>query len=53
MLVAAAKIAKAEGLELGYRLVINEGKHGGQEVLHLHLHLLGGSQCVWPPGTTL
>ena len=53
MMVAAALIAKKEGLEQGYRLVINEGKHGGQEVPHLHLHILGGSQCTWPPGTHL
>ena len=53
MLVSAAHIAKSENLEEGYRLVINEGKHGGQEVPHLHIHLLGGSQCTWPPGTSL
>ena len=53
MLVAAAKVARSEGLENGYRLVINEGKHGCQEVPHLHIHVLGGSQCSWPPGTSL
>lgn len=34
----------------GYRVVINNGKHGAQSVLHLHLHFLGGRQLKWPPG---
>ena len=34
----------------GYRLVFNCGSNGGQEVEHLHLHLLGGRQMKWPPG---
>lgn len=53
LFVAAALIARKEGLEEGYRIVINEGKHGGQQVPHLHLHLLGGRQFGWPPGTSL
>lgn len=43
LFVVAAKIAKEEGIaEDGYRLVINCNKHGGQEVFHIHMHLLGG-----------
>ncbi len=43
MIRAAAKIAEDEGIaEDGYRLMINCRNHGGQEVPHLHLHLLGG-----------
>jgi histidine triad (HIT) family protein len=42
LLLAVAKIAKAEGLDRGYRTVINTGEEGGQTVPHLHLHLLGG-----------
>ena len=43
MLVVAGKIAAQEGIaEDGYRLVINCGRDGNQEVFHLHMHLLGG-----------
>ena len=39
----AAKLAKEEGIaEDGYRLIVNCNKHGGQEVFHLHMHLVGG-----------
>ena len=49
LLVVAAEAAAKAGLEDGYRLVINEGKHGCQSVPHLHIHLLGGKQLGWPP----
>lgn len=39
---AIAKIAKAEGLENGYRVINNCGADGGQSVMHLHFHILGG-----------
>lgn len=42
MFTAARKIAEAEGLEEGYRLVVNCKDHGHQEVYHLHMHLVGG-----------
>ncbi len=43
LFVVAAKIAEQEGIaENGYRLIVNCNKHGGQEVFHLHVHLLGG-----------
>lgn len=48
---AANKIAKAEGIaDDGFRLVINCGPKGGQDVYHLHLHLMGGRQMTWPAG---
>ena len=39
---AIAKIGKAEGLDNGYRVVNNCGEDGGQSVMHLHFHLIGG-----------
>ena len=39
-----AKIAEAEGLKDGYRVVSNCGQHAGQTVHHLHFHILGGKQ---------
>lgn len=39
---AVAKIAKAEGLDKGYRVINNCGENGGQTVMHLHFHILGG-----------
>lgn len=51
LVLKANDIARDLGLaDDGYRLVINCGRHGGQEVYHLHLHLLGGRQMSWPPG---
>ena len=50
MLLTSGRIAAAEGLEHGYRLVMNCRDHGGQTVYHLHLHLLGGRPTRWPPG---
>jgi histidine triad (HIT) family protein len=47
----AARLAEQMGFAGdGYRLVINCGRHGGQAVDHLHVHLLGGRQMTWPPG---
>src|SRR5277367_498519 len=46
----AAAIARKEGLDKGYRIVVNTGEEGGQTVNHLHLHLLGGRHMTWPPG---
>ena len=40
------QIAKAEGLENGYRVVSNCGEHAGQTVHHLHFHILGGKQLA-------
>ncbi len=39
---AIAKIARAEGLDNGFRVVNNCGEDGGQTVMHLHFHILGG-----------
>jgi histidine triad (HIT) family protein len=42
LFVVARIVADREGLEDGYRLIVNCKAHGGQEVDHLHMHLLGG-----------
>lgn len=43
LFVVAAKLAKEMGIaEEGYRLIVNCNRHGGQEVFHLHMHLVGG-----------
>jgi len=47
----AQKVAKQEGLgEAGFRIVINNGRDGGETVPHLHVHVLGGRAMGWPPG---
>lgn len=50
LMLIARQMAEKEGLGSGYRLVINAGDEGGQEVPHLHIHVLGGRQMNWPPG---
>lgn len=51
MMDAANKIAKDENIdEKGFRLVFNCGREGGQEVYHIHMHLIGGRRMIWPPG---
>ena len=43
LFTVASKIAREEGIaDDGYRLIVNCRQHGGQEVYHLHMHLLGG-----------
>ena len=44
------RLARELGLSKGYRVVVNCKGHGGQEVDHLHFHLLGGRPMKWPPG---
>ena len=46
----AAKIAKQEGLDEGFRIVNNCGYIAGQTVKHLHFHLMGGREFGWPAG---
>jgi histidine triad (HIT) family protein len=50
MFQVANQVAHAEGLDRGYRLVLNNGALAGQSVLHVHLHVVGGRQLGWPPG---
>lgn len=53
LLLTAGRIATDLGVnstDEGFRLVINNGKNGGEAVPHLHIHLLSGRQMQWPPG---
>ena len=50
LFVAIRKIAAKMGLSGGYRVVANCGRDAGQEVMHLHFHLLAGRKLTWPPG---
>ncbi|MBI5436688.1 MAG: histidine triad nucleotide-binding protein [Nitrosomonadales bacterium] len=47
MLLLAPKLAKEQGLVNGFRTFINTGRGGGQEVMHLHIHIIGGGHI--PP----
>jgi histidine triad (HIT) family protein len=51
LLQMARTVAAQEGLAAGgYRVVFNTNHDGGQTVLHLHAHVLGGRHMAWPPG---
>jgi len=52
LLRMSARVANDNGLSEsgGYRTVINTGRSAGQSVFHLHVHVLGGREMVWPPG---
>lgn len=51
LMLKVGEIARQEGYaEEGFRVVINNGSHGGEAVPHLHLHLLAGRPLKWPPG---
>ncbi|MFW6132077.1 MAG: histidine triad nucleotide-binding protein [Candidatus Aminicenantaceae bacterium] len=47
----ARDIAEQKGItQKGYRIVLNTGKDSGQDVFHIHFHLLAGRKMNWPPG---
>lgn len=53
LLIVAGKVATDLGVnstDEGFRLVINNGRNGGEAVPHLHVHLLAGRPLNWPPG---
>lgn len=51
LLLTAREVARQQGFaESGFRTVINNGPDGGEEVPHLHLHILAGRKLTWPPG---
>jgi len=48
MLAVAHRIAADQGSSGGFRVIINTGEIGGQEVMHLHMHIVGGPDPVGP-----
>ena len=48
MMVLAPRLAEKEGLNEGFRTIINTGRTGGQEVMHLHMHVIGGKDRLPP-----
>lgn len=51
LMLVVGKVARQEGLaESGFRTVLNNGPDSGEEVPHLHIHILGGRKFTWPPG---
>ncbi len=48
--MVVSQIAAQQRLDSGYRMIVNCGDDGGQDVPHLHFHLLGGRKMAWPPG---
>ena len=51
LLLKARQIAQEKGIaKKGYRIVLNTERDSGQEVFHIHFHLLGGRRMHWPPG---
>ncbi|MGB9893279.1 MAG: histidine triad nucleotide-binding protein [Candidatus Saccharicenans sp.] len=51
ILIKAKEIARLKGIDQsGFRIVLNTGPDSGQEVFHIHFHLIGGRRLGWPPG---
>lgn len=50
-LLRAREIARDRGVgESGFRIVLNTARDSGQDVFHIHFHILGGRRMTWPPG---
>ncbi len=50
LMLAANEVARREGIEDGVRYVMNVNAGAGQDVFHIHLHVVGGRGLSWPPG---
>jgi len=50
LLLAVGKVAESLNIQGKYRLVVNCGAAAGQEVMHVHFHILAGRPFGWPPG---
>ncbi len=50
LMLVAPKIAKEQGYQDAFRIVINNGENAGQTVFHIHIHIIAGRALNWPPG---
>lgn len=50
LMLVASKVAAKENVADAFRLVLNNGAGAGQEIFHMHFHLLAGRSFNWPPG---
>lgn len=50
LMLVAHEVAEKEGVADAFRLVLNNGAAAGQEIFHMHFHLLAGRSFTWPPG---
>ena len=50
IMLTVNRVAEKEGVADAYRLVLNNGAGAGQEIFHMHFHLLAGRPFSWPPG---
>jgi len=50
LMLAAKIVADQEDVADAFRLVLNNGAGAGQEIFHMHFHLLAGRPFTWPPG---
>ena len=50
MMLVVGKITRELKIDGAFRLVVNNGKEGGQAVFHVHMHILAGRKFRWPPG---
>lgn len=51
ILIKARSVAQEKGVrESGFRIVLNTARDSGQDVFHIHFHVLGGRRMTWPPG---
>ena len=50
LLLKAGDIARQQGVADNFRLIVNNGAGAGQQVFHLHLHIIAGRALQWPPG---
>jgi histidine triad (HIT) family protein len=50
LMIVAFKVAEKENVSDAFRLVLNNGAGAGQEIFHMHFHLLAGRPFTWPPG---